>query len=217
LAFILGILSQGSMTASHAATTWLKDRMLLRNPMYACPNSRKSGISSGLAEETTSRRPCRLHAASLPLQPRLVQQQRHVLNIARGSIQAPLDSIHSSMMVSMHCCHIVYVCVYIASAQYLDDTFGEAAQAGLDTAQLQLCQGPPEGSLRSRPMAPALTTMIMPDACSQTRTDQTGAGGSATHTGCRIEETLFKECKSHVSLACMCHTAGIVSITAGQT
>ena len=36
LASILRMMSQGSMTGSHAATTWLKDQMLLRKPMYAC-------------------------------------------------------------------------------------------------------------------------------------------------------------------------------------
>jgi hypothetical protein len=36
LASILKMMSQGSMTGSHAATTWLKDHMLLRKPMYAC-------------------------------------------------------------------------------------------------------------------------------------------------------------------------------------
>ena len=41
LASILKMMSQGSMRGSQAATTWLKDQMELRKPMYACTHHHK--------------------------------------------------------------------------------------------------------------------------------------------------------------------------------
>ena len=158
MASILRMMSQGSMTGSHAATTWLKDHMLLRKPMYACmPQQLKSKHAHNKAlrhcmqviclQDTHQGTIPSQHSscqASLPLASRAVQQHRGVLDTTRQSMKALLDSVHSSVTVPVHCCHVAYVCMCIGRAQYLGNTFGEAAQAGLDAAQLQLGQGPPE-------------------------------------------------------------------------
>ncbi len=110
------------MTGSHAATTWLKDQMLLRKPMYACMPQHQNinhAHFKALRHFMHTLCPQDMHHIMPILQLssptrlfRTVQQLRDVLDTIRQRMKALLDSIHSSVTVPVPCCLAVYACMH---------------------------------------------------------------------------------------------------------